>query len=95
MSTHIKFLLPILLHADNLPAYNSPFLTVHSLTKRRIIPFHITFKDFQHDLPPVGLVTMDVVKTLSKEKGIKLFQIARTVKSCPRADKEGNCRKEE
>ncbi|WVQ91377.1 hypothetical protein IAS59_005175 [Cryptococcus gattii] len=95
MSTHTKSLLPILLHADNLPAYNSPFPTVHPLTKRRIIPFHITFKDFQHDLPPVGLVTMDVVKMLSKEKGLKLFQITRTVKSCPRAGKEGSCRKEE
>ncbi|KIR30016.1 hypothetical protein I309_00883 [Cryptococcus deuterogattii LA55] len=35
---------------------------------------------------------MDVVKMLSKEKGIKLFQIARKVKSCPRAGKEGNCK---
>lgn len=95
MSTHTKSLLPILLHADDLPAYNSPFPTVHPLTKRRIIPFHITFKDFQHDLPPVGLVTMDVVKMLSKEKGLKLFQITRTVKSCPRAGKGGSCRKEE
>lgn len=32
---------------------------------------------------------------LSKEKEMKLFQIARTVKSCPRVGKEGNCRKEE
>ncbi|XAO26458.1 hypothetical protein I312_105295 [Cryptococcus bacillisporus CA1280] len=95
MSTHTKSLLPILLHADNLPAYNSPFPTVHPLTKRRIIPFHITYKDFRHDLPPVRLVTMDVVKMLSKEKEMKLFQIARTVKSCPRVGKEGNCRKEE
>ncbi|KAE8543060.1 hypothetical protein D1P53_000547 [Cryptococcus gattii VGV] len=95
MSTHTKSLLPILLHAGNLPVYNSPFPTVHPLTKRRIIPFHITFKDFQHDLPPVGLVTMDVVKMLSKEKGITPFQITRKVKSCPRAGKEGSCRKKE
>lgn len=55
MSTHTKSLLPILLHADNLPAYDSPFPRVHPLTKRRIIPFHITFKDFRHDLPPWDL----------------------------------------
>lgn len=83
MSTHTKSLLPILLHADNLPAYNSPFPTVHPLTKRRIIPFHITFKDFQHDLPPVGLVTMDVVKMLSKEKGLKLFRSQERSKAAP------------
>lgn len=92
MSTHTTSLLPILLQADNLPAYTSPFPTVHPLTKRRIVPFHITFNDFQHGLPPVGLVTMDVVKTLSKEKGIKLFQIAREVKRCSQAGKEGNCK---
>lgn len=103
MSTHTKSLLPILLHADNLPVYTSPFPTVHPLTKKRIVPFYITFKDFQHGLPPVGLVTMDVVKMLSKEKGIKLFQNAREVKSCSQADREGNgkacpdgnCRKKE
>lgn len=92
MSTHTTSLLPILLQADNLPAYTSPFPTVHPLTKRRIVPFHITFNDFQHGLPPVGLVTMDVVKMLSKEKGIKLFQIAREVKRCFQAGKEGNCK---
>lgn len=52
MSTHAKSLLPILLHADNLPVYTSPFPTVHPLTKKRIVPFYITFKDFQHGLPP-------------------------------------------
>lgn len=35
---------------------------------------------------------MDVVKMLSKEKGIKLFQIAREVKRCFQAGKEGNCK---
>ncbi|OWZ49132.1 hypothetical protein C361_02051 [Cryptococcus neoformans Tu259-1] len=92
MSTHTTSLLPILLQADNLPAYTSPFPTVYPLAKRPIVPFHITFKDFQHGLPPVGLVTMDVVKMLSKEKGIKLFQIAREVIRCSQAGKEGNCK---
>lgn len=35
---------------------------------------------------------MDVVKMLSKEKGIKLFQIAREVIRCSQAGKEGNCK---
>ncbi|WVO23615.1 uncharacterized protein IAS62_004970 [Cryptococcus decagattii] len=33
MSTYTKSLLPILLHADNLPAYSSTFTTVHPLVK--------------------------------------------------------------
>ncbi|EAL18092.1 hypothetical protein CNBK1130 [Cryptococcus deneoformans B-3501A] len=81
MSTHAKSLLPILLHADNLPVYTSPFPTVHPLTKRRIVPFYITFKDFQHGLPP----------NARKVKSCSQADREGNGKACP----DGNCRKKE
>ncbi|WVQ76397.1 hypothetical protein IAR50_006063 [Cryptococcus sp. DSM 104548] len=84
MSTPAPFqtLLPMVIQADHLPAYHSPYPARHPITKQGIVPLHISFKDFQRGLPPVGLITKPVLKALEPERVIKFFSLAKEIKSC-------------
>ncbi|WVQ80405.1 hypothetical protein IAT38_002510 [Cryptococcus sp. DSM 104549] len=76
----IKSLLPLLLEADNFPIFNTPWPTVHPLHRSRLIPFHVSIKDFQRGLPPLGIIQRDVLKALRGADGIQFLTVAQEVK---------------
>ncbi|WWD06135.1 hypothetical protein V865_004220 [Kwoniella europaea PYCC6329] len=68
-------LLNIIRSADNFPSFTTPYPTRHPLNGKRLIPLHLTLKDFQNRLPPIGLVPSDLLKDLKSEKRLQFFSI--------------------
>ncbi|OCF70888.1 hypothetical protein I204_08438 [Kwoniella mangroviensis CBS 8886] len=68
-------LLNIIRSADNFPSFTTPYPTRHPLNGKRLLPLHLTLKDFQSRLPPIGLVPSDLLKDLKSEKGLQFFSI--------------------
>ena len=65
-----RTLFPIVAAADNFPAcsFADPFPTYNKLADEHLIPFHISFQDFQAHLPPVGLLRPGVVSELQADE---------------------------
>ncbi|OCF59954.1 hypothetical protein L486_02627 [Kwoniella mangroviensis CBS 10435] len=68
-------LLNIIRSADHFPSFTTPYPTRHPLNDKRLLPLHLTLKDFQSRLPPIGLVPSDLLKDLKSEKGLQFFSI--------------------
>jgi hypothetical protein len=66
-----KSLLPIVLAADNFPSspHDTSYPTSHPTTKEIYIPFHLTFSDYQHHLPPLGLIRPNILAELQSHSG--------------------------
>jgi hypothetical protein len=65
----LRSLLPIVLAADNFPAFPAatPYPTSHPHTNEPYIPFHLTFLDYQNNLPPVGLLRPHILAELQAD----------------------------
>jgi len=72
-----RTLLPIVLAADNFPAspYDQPYPLFNPTTGERYIPFHLTFADYQANLPPVGYLRPEVINDLLSDE--------RDAETCP------------
>ncbi|WVO14885.1 hypothetical protein L204_102524 [Cryptococcus depauperatus] len=79
-SLQTRSLLPILLNADPIPKpISQPYPTVHPVTKLRLVPFHLTLDDFHVGLPPMGLITQEVLECLKGEEGIQFYSESKEV----------------
>lgn len=65
-----KTFLPVVLAADNFPSspYSDPYPTLNPTTNERLIPFHLTFSDYQAHLPPLGHLRPEVISELQEDE---------------------------
>ncbi|KAK6904942.1 hypothetical protein L486_02589 [Kwoniella mangroviensis CBS 10435] len=61
----IRSLLPVIEVVDNFP---------HTPSSQSYVPFHLTLADFQHGLPPLGLLRQDVLREMQTARGIWDFE---------------------
>ncbi|WRT63586.1 uncharacterized protein IL334_000509 [Kwoniella shivajii] len=78
MSNEVS-LLKIIKSADNFPSYSTPYPQQHPLTGKRLVPFYLTFKDFQHRIPPIGVFPTSLLKELRSEKGLQFYSILQKI----------------
>lgn len=64
-----RSLLPVVLAADNFPSspFSDPYPLSNPATGETYTPFHLTFSDYQSQLPPVGLLRPSVLAELQAD----------------------------
>ncbi|WVF66391.1 hypothetical protein IAT40_001131 [Kwoniella sp. CBS 6097] len=61
----IRSLLPVVQAADNFPIYDLP----PAKPPKPYVPFHLTLRDYQQGLPPLGLLRPDVLEEMKAVSG--------------------------